>query len=396
MRRLRSYLLLCLCLITSLYRLSAEGLGAVIAPRIATIPLHGGGEGSVRIAFDRLSSDNGNIAYRIRHCSPEGTSEVLAHEASLVGFSEGNIYGGEQSYGTAIDYIHYELSLPNQDWQPRYSGRYVLEVYAEETPDKVLFSKDLYVYESLIAPEIQTSPDSPHGARGKYQYLNIRLSLPESLRSIRPDELTLLVYQNASTTIAPLRLSRPSAMRGNSWHYHKEDEARFLAGSEYLRIEHTDKRGYGQGIERRERDTLITPTIIANREAAYHFVEDRNGIALIRSTDVHEVATEGEYHWVRFAVEAPKGEEIYLDGEAFEYLPREARKLRYQGEATGLYTLTLPLKNGYQEYRYVDAKGQDIRGDHHETSNEYTVLAFYKAPTERYTRLIGISSAKTR
>lgn len=390
MRQLRLlHIYICLCVV-SLWTLSAEGLGAVIAPRIITLPLQGAGEGSVRIAFDRLSSDNGNITYRIRPCELDGTSELSAHEASLVGFSEGTIYGGKQSHGTALDYIHYELSLPNQDWQPRYSGRYVLEVYAEDAPDKLLFSKDLYVYEGLIKPEISVSPDSPYGRRGEYQYLDIRLSLPESLRSIRPDELTLLVYQNASTTVAPLRLSRPSSIRGQLWRYNREDEARFLAGSEYLRIEHTDKKGFGQGIEGRLRDTLITPTVMANSEGAYLFVEDRNGLALVRSTDANEVATEGEYHWVRFAVEAPKGEEIYLDGEAFEHLPKSERQLRSQGEHEGLYTLTLPLKNGYQEYRYVDAKGRDIRGDHHETSNEYTVLAFYKSPAERYTRLLGI------
>ncbi len=65
-------------------------------------------------------------------------------------------------------------------------------------------------------------------------------------------------------------------------------------------------------------------------------------------------------------------------------------------EATGLYELTMLLKQGSYNYRYV-LKGEDaglptaspVEGDKYETQNQYTVKVFHRVPGSRYTRLIG-------
>ena len=64
--------------------------------------------------------------------------------------------------------------------------------------------------------------------------------------------------------------------------------------------------------------------------------------------------------------------------------------------ATGAYELSLPLKQGAYNYRYVAvpssggiASPSRIEGNFHETSNEYLVKVYHRPRGTRYDRLVA-------
>ena len=67
------------------------------------------------------------------------------------------------------------------------------------------------------------------------------------------------------------------------------------------------------------------------------------------------------------------------------------------------YEAALWLKQGYYSYRYLtlEKKGGHptdsslIEGDFFQTTNDYTILIYYQRPGERYTRLVGATTAKS-
>jgi len=60
------------------------------------------------------------------------------------------------------------------------------------------------------------------------------------------------------------------------------------------------------------------------------------------------------------------------------------------------YTLRLHLKQGYYAYQLLfvpvgETQGRTdvLEGDHYEMNNTYSVYVYYRAPNDRYDRLVG-------
>ncbi|HHU35332.1 MAG TPA: DUF5103 domain-containing protein, partial [Bacteroidetes bacterium] len=66
------------------------------------------------------------------------------------------------------------------------------------------------------------------------------------------------------------------------------------------------------------------------------------------------------------------------------------------------YTKSLLLKQGWYNFQYVlvDAQGKTdelmFEGSHYETENDYLIIVYYRNPRERYDRIIGYQSIKSR
>ena len=90
--------------------------------------------------------------------------------------------------------------------------------------------------------------------------------------------------------------------------------------------------------------------------------------------------------------------EIYLDGDFMQRKFNPTSRMEYN-PSTGRYEKLLPLKQGAYNYQYLvvpkgSARGvtAPIEGDHYQTVNEYLVYVYYRAPGDRYDRLLGVGA----
>tara|TARA_R110002124_G_C8710326_1_gene494842 strand:- start:453 stop:695 length:243 start_codon:yes stop_codon:yes gene_type:complete len=68
----------------------------------------------------------------------------------------------------------------------------------------------------------------------------------------------------------------------------------------------------------------------------------------------------------------------------------------------GIYEKALLLKQGFTNFEYVnvDRKGaidneNAIDGNFYQTENDYTILVYYRANTDRYDRVVGKGNANS-
>ena len=167
-------------------------------------------------------------------------------------------------------------------------------------------------------------------------------------------------------------------------------------------MEHRSDRGPFQGVAASYRSAsgLLGLELHPRQSRAgqpFNYEEQRQGLQLL-STLRGESATEGDYHELSSRLQCPEplAGQVYLEGEAFRYMPLERRELRYDA-ATRSYQLALPLKQGYQEYQFVyRPEGSNrletatLMGDHYQTEHHYTVLAFVRSHTDRTPRLWAV------
>lgn len=379
---------------------SWEGrVAGVEAPRMPSLRL--GERQSISIAFDVLGSEHNELVYRLSHRNADGSPSSLLPSEALSRIGEYDIHEMERSFGTDMPYTHYRLELPNREVEPRVSGRYLLEVARRGDWEQPLLSMPIYVYEGGVTAEMEVNHQMLRQEPEKRQALSFALTTAPSLTINNAQELRVEVYQNTSRLAPPVLLSPAAESYRGQWLWRNDLAATFWAGSEYLYLEHTHRDGIGEGIAelstREGLSELLLPTTDYSQRASYQYRQDYNGAQRLGKSEIGDYRTEGEYHLVTFTLSGEaKGQTIYLEGQAFDHLSLEERSLVYD-EASQLYSLTLPLKNGYQEYRYVrlSGDGEPLGGSFYQTSNSYQALVYYRPMGGRYDRLLGIFACNT-
>ena len=95
------------------------------------------------------------------------------------------------------------------------------------------------------------------------------------------------------------------------------------------------------------------------------------------------------------------GGEIHLYGNFNNFKIDNTTLLKYDKE-NGVYHTKRLFKQGYYNYKYVLVKPDNsidfgaISGNFDETENEYTVIAYYRAPSGRFDKVIGVGSGNSR
>jgi hypothetical protein len=94
-----------------------------------------------------------------------------------------------------------------------------------------------------------------------------------------------------------------------------------------------------------------------------------------------------------FTLKAPysPNRTIFLDGDFTYHKFLPDYRMMWDSEY-GVYRSAVLLKQGAYNYRYIsveDGQVSMLDGNYYETSNEYLIRVYYRAPGARYDRLIG-------
>lgn len=355
----------------------------------------------ITISFDEMTEEASYLQYSLVHCNADWRPSALSELEYLDGFNTNPIETFDYSIATFAHYVHYSLTLPNEDVQFKASGNYVLLVYPENEPEQILLQVCFSVYENdiLVAPSVTSRTDIDYNR--EHQQVSVSLNA-NNYRIQNPyNELKVSVTPNGRRDQEVI-VNRPLRVQGNQVIFDHDRNLIFEAGNEFRRFEMVATRYAGLGVEKIYHFDPYYHVVLATSEprseTSYLYDKTQNGRFVIRQSGANDSDTEADYFVVHFTLDSDpiSGGKIYIDGEMTNHLYTPYNEMVYNPQ-TGQYEKTLLLKQGSYNYQYLflpdgasSATAAPIEGNYYQTVNEYLVKVYHRAPGERYDKLIGI------
>lgn len=380
-------------------------VGAIGAARGDTgIPVAVLDDGGFVISFDHLAEDREYLRYSLTHCTADWRPDELSYVEYLDGFNEGTIDDYDFSRATTVHYVHYTLTLPNEQVRPTISGNYVLRVYPENDPDDVWLQCRLAVSEgtAAIGAEITTRTDVDYNK--SHQQLAVNANVHGASVTDRYNDLTLVIEQNGRTDDVRV-IKHPLRISGDNVIYEHTPELVFAAGNEYRRFETISTQFTGMNVDEVAYAAPYYRMVLMEDKPRsadeYHYDETLGGGFVVReynSDGDSDVAA--DYTVVYFSLDMPEmpGMDIYIDGDMVQRGFTDEARVNYDREA-GRYAKAMLLKQGAYSYQYLAVpKGTRagrtdiVEGDKYETRNTYRLRLYNRRPGARYDALVGSAS----
>lgn len=359
-----------------------------------------GSDDVLNITFDYLDYDVHYLRYSVRHCNANWQPSVLVPSEYVSGFNEADITDYAQSNSTFVHYYNYNFTLPNADMQFYKSGNYLLTVYEQDNPEKVLFQARLAVCENTVAVHVDATSRTDEDYNDRHQQVSFTVDYKQGLIADPYNELTAVVSQN-SRLDNEVYLTRPFMVSPGQVTYDHYRSLIFPAGNEYRRIETVNLHSLNMGVERVQYfEPYYHATLRVDEARAaspYLYDKTQHGHFTIRNAESDYSATESDYLVTHFSLDCDRmtGGKIYVQGAFTQGLPAADCEMHYD-QPSGTYTCDMLLKQGAYNYQYLwvpngSSVGQTgpIEGDKYQTTNEYLVKIYDRPSGERYDRLIG-------
>jgi len=353
----------------------------------------------IQLSFDDINGNEADYYYKIEHFDFDWTPSDLSKGEYLDGFDDVRIEFFENSFNTLQIFTHYSVNIPNRETRAiQKSGNYLLSVFDDD--GYIVFSRKFMVLERdlSVAVEIRRARSIKHIQ--EQQVVQFTIDSKDKLLINPKQNVKTVVLQNSNLKNAILDL-KPLYTIGSELIYRYDQEAAFWGGNEFLTFDNKDIRSAVNGVRKVELNDLYENFLYTNRERRslpYTYNPDINGNFVVRNLFAQNQTIEAEYVWMHFNLqyfEDLEDKEIHIYGNFNNWTIDETTYMRYN-DKTDTYQNTRLFKQGFYNYKYVvvDRDGTiepgAISGNFWETENEYTVLVYYRAPGQRFDRLLGI------
>lgn len=357
------------------------------------------------ISFDNLAEDRAYLCYRLVHCNADWQPSSLVDSEFLDGFNYATIDDYAFSATTFTHYVHYSFSLPNDNMRITKSGNYLVQVFPENEPERVLLQARIMISENFASVLSSVTSRTDEDYNGRLQQVSA-VVVPKNNRFADPvNDLQLVVTQN-SRFDNEVMINKPLMASPTKVTYEHNPALIFPAGNEYRRIETVAINAPSMGVTKMEyfepfyHATLVTDEIRATEP--YRYDKTQLGRFTIHSSESEYYDTECDYIITHFSLYtgAPiTNGKIYIDGEFTNHEFNSQSLMKYDS-STGCYVNHLLLKQGAYNYQYLwvpdgtnVGQTSKVEGDKYQTVNEYLVRAYMRKPGDRYDRLIGFGIA---
>jgi hypothetical protein len=367
-----------------------------------------GSDEKLVLHFDDLSNQYAQLSYTIIHCTSDWKPSDILPTDYIEGYSTNQITDYRFSVGTVCKYIHYQVTIPNQDLRPLLSGNYILLVFEGFDQNKPVLTRRFSVVDENVSIRTEIKRASDPSIRSTCQEVNLEV-LYKGLNPNDPlSQISVNIAQNNRWDNARLGL-KPSFVDQNGLTFKYSAENIFPGGKEFRYFDIKSVRFKSERVERLENGNpyytfTLTPDFIFNKNV-YSYNEDLNGARLIKLESSNSSETDADYVWVNFRLpySAPLSDgNVYVFGGLTDWLANKENRMTYN-QQTKAYELTLLLKQGYYNYKYVSLKDADeapdetsIEGSSSDAENDYLVYVYYRDPSLRYEQLIGLTIANSQ
>lgn len=365
-----------------------------------------GGDDRLIVNFDYLDYDVHYLRYSVTHCNADWQPSQLVESEYVSGFNYADIDDYEQSEATYVHYYNYQFMLPNADMEFLVSGNYLLTVYEQDDPDKILFQTRFSVCEGAVSVFPQVTSRTEVEYNNRFQQVSFEVRYKPNQIKDPYSELTCVITQNSRQDNEVI-VKRPMMVGVDHVTYDHNRDLIFPAGNEFRRFETVNAHNINMGVQAiRYYDPMYHAVLMADEpraELQYLYDQTQFGRFTIRNAEAYgENALEADYMITHFTLDTNgklNGGNVWLYGEFNEGYPASQAIMKYDA-ASGCYTSDVLLKQGAYNYLYLwvpdgTSVGQTsrIEGDHYETVNEYLVKVYDRPMGERYDRLVGYGVA---
>ena len=359
------------------------------------------GTDKLHLSFDDLDPVAKNYSYTFIHCDAAWNPSTLSTSDYIDGYIEDKISGYQFSFNTLQKYLHYTLIFPTDVLKPTKSGNYLLKVYADYDPNKLVLTKRFMVIDPKIQIDATVKPNPMDQMRK--QDVNFTLNCSNYVIDNPQIEVKVNICQNGRWDNSIPHL-KPQFIRENQLVYTFDSGNSFNGGNEFRILDIRSLRFQTDRILRFDFDSAKKNHVYllnddVRQYKRYSTYTDINGKYKIKSQEGINSELEADYVFVHFAIdfENPINDgNFYVFGGLTDWridkrfqLIYNPKKLVYEGIAY--------MKQGYYNYQYTFVKDKTTKleeslteGNHAETENDYAIYVYHRPMGSRYDQLIGI------
>jgi hypothetical protein len=368
----------------------------------------------LELHFDDLEASVKSYYYTLQLCNADWTVAQLPAFDYTKGFITQRIQNYRVSSGVQTRYMHYQALLPERNSGPTRGGNYLLKVFLNDDTTQLVFTRRVMVVNKRTAVSAQVLQPFSSQFFLTHQRLTIGVTPQQMpMNAFSPQEIRVVITQN-DQWLSARTINRPSIFRGNYYEYSDEEQTLFAAGQEWRWFDLRSVRLRGDRVQRivdsdtASRTDVFVQTDTERSGQLYLYYRDLNGKYLMENIDNPQPFTQGEYAWVHFSLRPSGGrfyaqQDVYITGEWSGYELTDAYKMEVDA-ATGLYTKSLYLKQGFYNYAYLTRAVSGIdrqpslentEGNYWGTENEYSVFVYFKPFGARADELIGYTRVRS-
>nr|WP_067058104.1 DUF5103 domain-containing protein [Mucilaginibacter sp. L294] len=392
----------------SVYRHEIKSVEFFNSKKQASFPVIDLGSGeTVTLGFDDLSGGSRTFNYTIQHCDATWRPSNLSPTEYLESFTNDRINDYYYSSATFQKYTHYEIKLPNRNIIPKISGNYILKVYEDGDPAKLILTRRFYVVGKRVSVSANIIASNNVAARRTNQKVNFTIDYTGLPVQNPNTDIRAFLMQNARIETGIMN-NKPTYIRGTQLVYNDVNINDFAGRNEFRHFDTRTLKLNSERIAKIYKDTANTVMLLGdpNRNLPnYTLLYDLDGKFYILNQDGSDPRRDADYAHMYFSLASNKPEADgtpYIVGQFNDYKLDEHSKLTF--DSRGRWYTDLLLKQGVYDYQYIwvsnATKQPDdilLEGNYFETENEYQLLVYYRQTGSRYEQLVGyslLSSAK--
>ncbi len=359
------------------------------------------------LSFDELEGEGDRYNYTLVHCNQDWTKSDLDPLEYMDGFTDDTIDDYEYSDRTVIDYVHYELELPNDNIKWTKPGNYLVVVYDDD--NNLILTRKFLVVDPVLQVAVRDMRPSKASKVRTHQEFDFEIN-NENAQLKNPQKfLKATVLQNGRWDNAITDIP-PTYVLSNRIVYDYQDEIVFRGGKEFRFFDIRSLRFPGAGVNEVQSpdgepyEAILFPDFIRD-DQSYVQRADFNGRFYVINEDSpnSNSGVAAEYVQVFFTLKTGTpfyDDKVYVLGEFNDWQCSRASQMVYNGAVNG-YVAKFLLKQGVYNYAYATIPGGEkhsisrddifkkIEGDSYQTENNYLFLFYYRALGGRYDQLIG-------
>ena len=160
------------------------------------------------LEFDDLNIEQTVYFYKVVHCDWNWETSDLNETEYIEGFGTNEVYNYTYSFNTRQDYTHFWLILPNNDLKFKLSGNYIIQIFEDNDPNKLVLTRRIMVFENEVPIKITVKATAVVAERDTKQEIDFtvstgRLNLFNVYEEIHAVILQNMRWDNAITNLQP-------------------------------------------------------------------------------------------------------------------------------------------------------------------------------------------------